>query len=81
MVNTQRGNSTTNAILIILLVVIVALAVWFVSTRNDDGTPNGGTNTGPGLNIDLRGDGTPEDNGGGLFDDNGGDRGGNSGPQ
>lgn len=62
MDNEQKGTATTNAILVILLVVIVALGVWMVTTRSTGTTETTDNTSGGSLQIDLRGDGTPEDN-------------------
>jgi hypothetical protein len=59
-----ENNATTNAILVILLVLVVGFIVWFMVGRNTVDTGTGG----PTIDVDL--------NGGGL---NGGNDGGTGG--
>ena len=47
----QSGNSTTNVILVLILVVVVAFGVWFFAYR----TPDTDASQNPGVNIELTG--------------------------
>ncbi|MDP1624906.1 MAG: hypothetical protein Q8L64_03995 [bacterium] len=54
----ENSNATTNAILVILLVIIVGLAVWFIVDRRQPAPEPGGAS----LEINLDGNVLPKDN-------------------
>ena len=57
-----ENNATTNAILVILLVLVVGFIVWFIVGRRDVAPTTGGT--GPSINVDLGGQGDGNTDGG-----------------
>ncbi len=61
MFHQQEGNATTNAILVILLVVIVVFGVWYAMSSRRAVAP--ADDRGPGLQIDITG-GSGDDRGG-----------------
>lgn len=52
--NSESNSATTNAILVILLVLVVGFIVWFVAARGDAGPATVNDNTdSPALEVNL----------------------------
>ena len=63
MNSNENASATTNAILVILLVLVAGFIVWFVTTRGDSPAP-ADSGAGPSLEVNLEG-GTGADGAGG----------------